>query len=71
MDYTFGENGTSRRNQLHGYGNERHGKHKEHSHSIPPKVTAFVERWEREVLKPWLAKQLTVAKQPKQKKRSA
>ncbi len=71
MDYTLGDNGAYRRNQLHGYGNERHGKHKEHSHRIPPKVLAFVAQWERDVLKPWLCQQITVAKQPKQKKRSA
>lgn len=39
--------------QLHGYGNERHGKNKEYSHKIPHKVRAFVDRWEAEVLKPF------------------
>lgn len=39
--------------QLHGYGNERHGKYKEHSHRIPKKVRDFVDRWKREVLMPW------------------
>ena len=39
--------------QLHGYGNERHGEHKEHKHTIPKKVRAFCDRWEREVLTPW------------------
>ena len=39
--------------QLHGYGNERHGPNKEYSHSIPNKVRAFCDRWEREVLLPW------------------
>jgi len=39
--------------QLHGYGNERHGIHKEKRHSIPKKVRDFVNRWEREVLLPW------------------
>lgn len=39
--------------QLHGYGNERHGKYKEHSHGIPKKVRNFVDRWKREVLLPW------------------
>lgn len=39
--------------QLHGYGNERHGKHKEHVHTIPQKVRDFVDRWKREVLMPW------------------
>ena len=41
------------RNQLHGYGNERHGVHKEHRHTIPKKVLDFCDRWEREVLQPW------------------
>ena len=41
------------RNQLHGYGNERHGLHKEHKHKIPKKVLDFCDRWEREVLQPW------------------
>ena len=41
------------RNQLHGYGNERHGKNKEHRHTIPKKVLDFCDRWEREVLQPW------------------
>lgn len=39
--------------QLHGYGNERHGKHKQYTHSIPKEVRAFVDRWEREILAPW------------------
>lgn len=39
--------------QLHGYGNERHGKYKEYSHRIPKKVRDFVDRWKREVLLPW------------------
>ena len=43
--------------QLHGYGNERHGPHKEYAHTIPKEVRAFVDRWEREVLLPWAAKQ--------------
>lgn len=43
--------------QLHGYGNEHHGKNKEHTHSIPPKVRAFVDRWETEVLLPWYYEQ--------------
>ena len=41
-----------RRVQLHGYGNERHGIHKEYTHTIPKKVTDFVARWEQEVLLP-------------------
>ena len=45
-----------RRIQLHGYGNERHGKSMEHRHSIPKKVLEFVDRWEKEVLLPQWAK---------------
>ena len=30
--------------QLHGYGNEHHGPHKEYRHTIPKEVTAFVEK---------------------------
>ena len=41
------------RNQLHGYGNERHGVNKEHRHKIPQKVLDFCDRWEREILQPW------------------
>lgn len=40
-------------NQLHGYGNERHGDHKQYTHSIPKKVRDFCDRWEREVLMTW------------------
>lgn len=41
--------------QLHGYGNERHGTHKQYSHRIPGKVRAFVDRWKQEILVPWWA----------------
>lgn len=41
--------------QLHGYGNEHHGEHKQHTHTIPQKVRDFCDRWEREVLTPWCA----------------
>ena len=41
------------RRQLHGYGNERHGIHKEFRHTIPKKVLDFCTRWEQEVLRPW------------------
>lgn len=51
--------------QLHGYGNERHGKNKEHRHRIPAEVKAFVSRWEREVLKPWHIAQTQKEKQSK------
>lgn len=67
MDYSFGDRKGYRRNQLHGYGNERHGEHKQHSHSIPKKVTAFVERWEREVLAPWVAAQMAAQHKPEKK----
>lgn len=50
--------GRPTRKQLHGYGNEHHGPHKEHRHSIPAKVEAFCARWEREVLLPWYRGQL-------------
>lgn len=43
--------------QLHGYGNERHGDHKQYRHSIPQKVRQFVDRWEKEILLPWWLKQ--------------
>ena len=46
-----------RENQLHGYGNERHGRNKEYTHSIPKKVRAFCDRWENEILLPWYAQQ--------------
>lgn len=44
-----------RKIQLHGYGNERHGEHKEYPHSIPRSVQDFADRWQREVLLPWFA----------------
>lgn len=50
--------GKPREIQLHGYGNERHGPNKQYSHSIPPKVRAFVDRWEKEVLYPWYRTQV-------------
>ena len=49
--------GTPYQVQLHGYGNERHGVHKEYRHSIPQKVKDFVDRWKREILMPWWNKQ--------------
>lgn len=53
--YTLSMNmlGEPKRKQLHGYGNERHGEHKQFSHSIPSKVRRFCARWEREVVMPW------------------
>lgn len=50
-------NGIPKEVQLHGYGNERHGKNKEYSHKIPKKVRDFVDRWKREVLMPWWVEQ--------------
>lgn len=58
--YTLNEDLTAlhpKRIQLHGYGNERHGDRKQYSHRIPERVTAFVARWERDVLAPWLIQQ--------------
>ena len=49
--------GKPERIQLHGYGNERHGDHKQYTHSIPREVLAFCDRWEREVLGPWWREQ--------------
>lgn len=51
--------------QLHGYGNERHGPYKEHSHSIPKSVREFVDRWEREILLPWWREQQKKEKERK------
>lgn len=42
-----------KRVQLHGYGNERHGAHKQYVHKIPQKVLDFCARWESEIVKPW------------------
>lgn len=53
------------RNQLHGYGNERHGVNKEHRHKIPKKVLDFCDRWEREVLMPWWRDQQNKQKEGK------
>lgn len=46
---------TPARLQLHGYGNEHHGEHKERSHTIPKKVLDFCDRWEKEILGPFWA----------------
>ena len=53
--YTLAINmqGVPRESQLHGYGNERHGKNKQYSHKIPAKVRAFCDRWEKEILQKW------------------
>lgn len=55
--------------QLHGYGNEHHGSHKEHYHTIPQKVRDFCDRWEREVLTPWFAQRRTAQKKQNRKKK--
>lgn len=49
--------GFPKEKQLHGYGNERHGTHKQYTHKIPRKVRNFVDRWKREVLQPWYQEQ--------------
>lgn len=51
--------------QLHGYGNERHGKNKQYSHQIPKKVRSFVDRWKEEVLLPWWASENAENKEEK------
>lgn len=53
--------------QLHGYGNERHGKNKEYSHAIPQKVRDFCDRWEKEVLLPYYYKELAKRKKKESK----
>lgn len=54
--------------QLHGYGNERHGPHKEHSHKIPRKVRSFCDRWKKEVLQPYAEQLREQAKNEKKEK---
>lgn len=66
-DYCFTGN-SPRRNQLHGYGNEHHGEHKQYRHTIPKKVTEFLDRWEREVLLPWHKKHIQNAEKAKNKR---
>lgn len=65
--YTLNENLNGlepARVQLHGYKNDRiKGKPR----SIPPKVLAFVERWEKEVLLPWHRENM--ANEPKKKEK--
>lgn len=51
MDLT----GVPREIQLHGYGNETHGDHKQYRHTIPQKVRTFVDRWKEEIVMPWFA----------------
>lgn len=54
--------------QLHGYGNEHHGDHKQYRHKIPQKVRDFCDRWEREVLTPWFAARRMEAERADKKK---
>lgn len=62
---------TPREVQLHGYGNEHHGAHKEHRHTIPRKVREFCDRWEREVLRQWFARQDREGPAPERERRTA
>ena len=57
--------------QLHGYGNEHHGDHKQYRHKIPQKVRDFCDRWEREVLMPWFADRRAGTNMKKSGKRKA
>lgn len=57
--------------QLHGYGNEHHGDHKQYRHKIPQKVRDFCDRWEREVLMPWFADRRAGTNMKKSSKRKA
>lgn len=57
--------GCPKENQLHGYGNERHGDRKQYTHKIPHKVRAFCDRWENEVLLPWYVEQQKLKKEEK------
>ena len=54
-----------KRVQLHGYGNERHGPNKEYTHTIPRKVTEFCDRWEKEILRPFMAQRKRIAQEAK------
>jgi hypothetical protein len=65
--YTLAINmtGKPKESQLHGYGNERHGDHKQYTHKIPHKVRAFCDRWENEILLPWYAEQQRKMKEEK------
>lgn len=54
--------------QLHGYGNERHGLHKEHVHQIPKKVRDFCDHWKNEVLLPFYYRQSEEKSEKKERK---
>ena len=55
--------------QLHGYGNEHHGAHKQYRHKISQKVRDFCDHWKREVLMPWFAERRAADKKPSDKLR--
>ena len=57
--------GEPKRNQLHGYGNERHGPNKQYPHSIPRKVLDFCDKWEHEILGKWYREQQRKMKEAK------
>lgn len=66
LDIRFNK-GKPTRVQLHGYGNEHHGDHKQYKHGIPQKVQDFVDKWEQEILLPrWMAAQAKKNKEAKQ-----
>lgn len=70
--YTLNEDlrgDTPRRMQLHGYGNEHHGPHKEYRHSIPAQVLEFCARWEKEILAPWHAAEQAKKNEVKNKRK--
>lgn len=55
--------------QLHGYGNERHGEHKQFTHTIPQSVREFCAWWLRDVFTPCYREMIAAGqKQQKQKK---
>lgn len=54
--------------QLHGYGNESKGSK---SWKVPQKVRDFVDRWEREVLAPWFARQKAEENKKKKENKAA
>lgn len=62
LNIHFGEEGPTRV-QLHGYGNERHGKNKEHTHRIPQAVRDFCDYWETNILLPWWQMKMTTNKE--------
>lgn len=63
--------GTPKEQQLHGYGNERHGPNKQYAHKIPRRVREFCDRWEREILLPWYAEQQRKEKSKNKERKTA